>query len=335
MSKIQRFKPSAKGGVFPAQRLVAILIHSGFQVLSLSVSTVFEMANLAVGKDVYRIVLFSESGGLVRSSLGFSIQSERLPKRLPEADTIVSTGNNGFLPAGETVVRFLRNSAGLNRRIAATCTGAVSLAQAGLLDGRRATTHWYYADQLRREFPKVRVEEDRIFIEDGDIWTSAGMTAGIDLAIALVERDLGREIAQKVAKTMVVYHRRAGGQSQHSVMLDLTPKSDRIQSAVVYAKENLHKVRSVEDLAAAASLSLRQFNRLFRSETGTSPAKAVERLRIEAARLAMEAGKHSLDEIAEQTGFADRERMRRAFIRNMGVSPQAVRRATRSQLVSL
>jgi transcriptional regulator GlxA family with amidase domain len=203
------------------------------------------------------------------------------------------------------------------------------LAQAGILDGRRVTTHWGYARELQSRFPKVKVDEDRIFVIDGPVWTSAGMTAGIDLALAMVERDLGVEIARAVAKKMVVYHRRAGGQSQFSTLLELEPKSDRIQSAVSYARRNLQTALSVEQLAEVANLSPRQFSRAFRAETGQSPAKAVENLRVEAARLLMEQGQLPIDTVARETGFADRERMRRAFLRAFGQPPQAIRRAGR------
>jgi transcriptional regulator GlxA family with amidase domain len=219
--------------------------------------------------------------------------------------------------------------------VAGTCTAAQFLAEAGLLKGRRATTHWFFAEEFRRRHPDVTIEEDRIFIEDGPIWTSAGMTAGLDLAIALVEKDLGPEVARMVARKMVVYHRRAGGQSQHSVLLELSPKSDRIQRALTFAKANLKRILSVDQFAEAASLSLRQFNRLFRKETGSSPAQALERLRAEAARLMMESGSHSMDEIAQETGFGQRERMRRAFLRVFGQSPLAMRRITRAQVVSI
>src|SRR5450756_428232 len=250
---MQPFRPSRQKTADGPAREIAIVIHPGFQILSLAISTVFELANETSGKTVYRVVLHSESGGLVRTSLGFSIQSERLPKRIRNTDTIVAIGNNEFRPASETLVRFLRVNAPAAQRVVSTCTGALFLAQAGLLNGRRATTHWYYAEQFRRQFPEVSVEEDRIFIEDGPVWTSTGMTAAIDLAIALVEKDLGAEIARVVAKKMVVYHRRAGGQSQHSALLDLDPKSDRIQRAIFFAKENLQKGLSVENLANAAS----------------------------------------------------------------------------------
>jgi transcriptional regulator GlxA family with amidase domain len=177
----------------------------------------------------------------------------------------------------------------------------------------------------------VTVEEDRIFIVDGAIWTSAGMTAGIDLALAMVEQDLGAEIARAVARQLVVYHRRAGGQSQFSALLELEPKSDRIQSALDYAKRHLDEPLTVKRLAEAAHLSPRQFSRVFRAETGRSPAKAIETLRVEAARLMMEQSRHPIEVIARQTGFAERDRMRRAFLRAFGQPPQAIRRNTRAE----
>jgi transcriptional regulator GlxA family with amidase domain len=223
---------------------------------------------------------------------------------------------------------------GRYRRVAATCTGAFILAEAGLLDGRHATTHWYHARDLQARYPKIKVEEDRIFIVDGPVWTSAGMTAGIDLALAMVEKDLGADVARAVARKLVVYHRRAGGQSQFSALLELEPKSDRIQNALAYAKGNLASLLTVHELAKAAHLSPRQFSRAFRSETGQSPAKAVENLRVEAARLMMEQSQHPIDIIARQTGFADRDRMRRAFLRAFGQPPQAIRRNARVEAVA-
>ena len=237
-------------------------------------------------------------------------------------------------PMTPGLIEFARHSLQTARRLAAPCTGAFILAESGLLDGRRATTHWFFARQLRERFPAVRVEEDRIFIVDGTVWTSAGMTASIDLALAMVEKDHGQDVARSVARKLVVYHRRAGGQSQFSALLELDPKSDRIQKSVNYAKANLRSVLSVEELADAAGLSARQFSRAFRSETGQSPAKAVENLRVEAARLLMEQGRHSMDVIAEETGFADSDRMRRAFLRTLGQPPQTIRRNARESAMA-
>jgi transcriptional regulator GlxA family with amidase domain len=200
------------------------------------------------------------------------------------------------------------------------------LAAAGVLDGRRATTHWSAARTLQRRYPAIKVEEDRIFITDDKVWTSAGMTACIDLSLAMVEADLGFELSKSIAQKMVVYHRRTGGQSQFSAMLELESKSDRIQHALDYAKRNLRKALSVGELAEVANLSSRQFSRTFRAETGQSPAKAIESLRLEAAKSLVEESRHAIDVVARETGFADPERMRRAFIRKFGHPPQTFRR---------
>jgi transcriptional regulator GlxA family with amidase domain len=174
-----------------------------------------------------------------------------------------------------------------------------------------------------------RVEMDRIFIADGPVWTSAGMTAGIDLALGLIERDMGQEVARATARTLVVHHRRAGGQSQHSAMLELDAKSDRIQTALAFARKNLREQLTVEQLAEAARLSPRQFSRIFKAETGQSPARAIQNLRLEAARFMLEQGRLPVGEIARETGFGDWERMRRSFRRTFGQTPQAIRNASR------
>jgi len=221
---------------------------------------------------------------------------------------------------------FVKHALKTSRRVAAPCTGAFVLAEAGALDGRLATTHWRFAGDLKRRFPKVAVEEDQIFIVDGSIWTSAGMAATIDMALAMIENDHGKDVSRTVARKLVVYHRRAGGQSQLSALLELEPKSDRIQKAIDYANANLRNALSVEELAQVASLSPRQFSRAFTAETGQSPGKAIEHLRVEAARLMIEQGRHSMDVIANEVGFCDRDRMRHAFLRTLGQPPQAVRR---------
>jgi transcriptional regulator GlxA family with amidase domain len=312
-------------------QLIGFIVFPGFQVMSCAAMSVFEFANREMGEPVYDVRLLSETGGSVRSSIGFSVETELLDGR--SFDTVVVGGNHtGALTP--RVIKFLRRGLQRYRRIAATCVGAFVLAEAGLLDGRRATTHWDRARELQARFPKVKVEDDRIFIIDGPVWTSAGMTAGIDLALALVEKDLGADVARAVAKKLVVYHRRAGGQKQFSALLELEPKSDRIQSALAYAKSNLDTPLTVEQLAEAAHLSPRQFSRAFRAETGQSPAKAVENLRVEAARLMMEQSRHPIDVIAQQTGFADRDRMRRAFLRTLGQPPQVIRRNARAEVAA-
>jgi len=303
---------------------IGFIVFPGFQVMGCAIMSVFEFANREMGKPIYDVRLLSETGGSVPASIGISVETE--PFDETNFDTLIIGGNAVIKPSTPGLIKFLREALGRCRRVAATCKGAFMLAEAGLLDGRRATTHWNRARELRAMFPKVRVEEDRIFIADGPIWTSAGMTAGIDLALALIEKDLGADVARAVARNLVVYHRRAGGQSQFSALLELEPKSDRVQKALDHARRNLKSTLSVQELAEVAALSPRQFSRAFRAETGQSPAKAVEHLRVESARVLMEQASHSLDTIAAETGFGDRERMRRAFLRTLGQSPQTIKR---------
>jgi transcriptional regulator GlxA family with amidase domain len=308
---------------------IGFIVLPGFQMMSMASLSIFELANEEMDEPVYDLHLLSEAGGLIRSSIGVNVMTEPLDGR--SFDTVIVGGS--ALPGASTpgVIKFLQRALRRSRRVASTCTGAFVLAEAGLLDGRRATTHWNAARELQARFPNVKVEEDRIFIVDGPVWTSAGMTAGIDLVLAMIEKDLGADLARAVARKLVVYHRRAGGQSQFSALLELEPKSDRIQSALAYAKRNLDKPLTVGQLAAAVHLSPRQFSRAFRAETGQSPAKAVENLRIEAARLSMERSRHPIDVIARQTGFADRDRMRRAFLRAFEQPPQVIRRNARAE----
>lgn len=307
---------------------IGFIVFPRFQVMSFSAISAFEFANLTAGETLYDLHFLSEQGGPVRSSAGMKVETE--PFDIPAFDTVIVGGGTEVEPGSPALHAFLREALTTTRRVASICTAAFILAEAGLLDGRRATTHWAFARDLQKRFPKVKTEEDRIFKIDGPVWTSAGMTAGIDLALAMIEKDHGADLARLVAKKLVVYHRRSGGQSQFSALLELEPKSDRIQAALAYARRNLRQPLSVEELAEAAHLSPRQFSRAFRSETGQSPAKAVENLRVEAARLMMEQSRHPIDIVADETGFADRERMRRAFLRAFGQPPQAIRRNARA-----
>jgi len=284
------------------------------------------------GEPFYEVENFSVAGGEVRASVGLSVATRALDAG-SKADTWIFTGVIQPLirPTAPAELAFARRVSPRARRIAAICTGSFVLAEAGLLSGRRATTHWAYARDMQRLYPDIHVEDDRIYIIDGPVWTSAGMTAGIDLALAMVEKDLGAEIARSVAHRLVMHQRRSGGQSQHSELLDLAPKSDRIQRALDYARKNLHQVLTVDDLAESANLSPRQFSRVFTAETGQSPAKAIEGLRLEAARLMIEQSRHPLEVVARETGFHDRRHMREAFMRGFGLPPQAVRREVRER----
>ncbi|ANI84301.1 GlxA family transcriptional regulator [Kosakonia oryzae] len=305
---------------------IGLIIADHFQMLAISTLTVFEFANMATGKDFYQPVVYSEFGGTVRSSSGIGVDSLPLSDDTQVDSWLVA----GVLtpveePASAGIVHFLQTTALQARRIAGVCTGAFVLAQAGLLDKKRATTHWAHARSLLQLHPDIQLEDDRIFIIDDRIWTSAGMTAGLDMALGMVEKDLGAEIARAVAHNLVMNQRRSGGQTQHSEMLALAPRSDRLQSALEYARSNLSKALTVELLADAVHLSARQLSRLFRQETGKSPAKAIEGLRLEAARLMIEQSRLSLDAIARESGFRDRRHMREVFIRGYGIPPQSLR----------
>jgi transcriptional regulator GlxA family with amidase domain len=310
---------------------VAFVVFEGFQSMALAAMPVFEYANFSAGEALYDVRVLSEDGRSLRASGGLNVGTEAFGERL--FDTVIVVGGDTILEqAPEGVLDYLRASARTARRTASICSGAFVMAQAGLLEGRRATTHWAYARQLQERFPSIKVEADRIYVIDGAIWTSAGMTAGIDLALAMVEKDHGAELARAVAQKLVMYHRRAGGQSQHSALLELAPKSDRIQTVLTFAREHLAQTLSVEQLAQEARLSPRQFSRAFRAETGQSPAKAIENLRLEAARQLLERGRLSLDQIAVETGFLDPRRMREAFLRAFGQPPQVIRRNARSEV---
>jgi transcriptional regulator GlxA family with amidase domain len=311
---------------------ITFVIYPGYSAMALATVSVFETANMVAGETVYDLRFVAETGGAVSTSSGLRLECE--PFSDEAGDTLVIGGATFLQPSTPAMIDFVRAGARIYRRVAAICTGAFVLAEAGLLDGRRATTHWLHARELQKRFPSAKVDEDRIFVNDGPIWTSAGMAAGVDLALALVENDFGAQLAKSVARKLVLYHRRGGGQSQFSTLLELAPKSDRIQMALTFARENLHTPLTVPQLAEAAHLSPRQFSRAFRAETGQSPAKAIENLRVETARALMEESRHPIDVVARQTGFSNRDQMRRAFLRAFGQPPQVLRRHLRTEAVS-
>jgi transcriptional regulator GlxA family with amidase domain len=320
-----------------AEKEIAFFVYPGFQIQDLSGPlSVFEVAGTSFDGAPYRCDVVSLGGGLVASSSGLKVMTQKI--RQAPYDTLIVMG--GSIPADPALLPSLPEqldsciSKGI-RRIASVCTGAFILAHAGLLNGRVATTHWKYATRLQKEFPKIKVDSDRIFTKDGGIWTSAGVTAGIDLALALVEEDLGSEVARSVARTLIVYYRRPGNQSQFSAMADMEPESDRIRRVLSYMRENLTQAMPTEQLATVACLSPRQFGRAFLAETGETPAKAVERLRVEAARQRVERGLEPIELIARSVGFVDPERMRRAFIRVTGHPPQSIRRMAAGEVNSL
>ena len=305
------------------------MIFPDFQLLDAAGPiAAFEIATHAPANP-YRLRVVGVEAGLVRSSSGISMPAEAL-SRLRDADTLIVAGGQGTraMMTSTALIVALKRLLPRVRRMASVCSGAFLLAAAGLLDGKHATTHWRQAPRLARLFPKVQVEPDRIHVREGKIWTSAGVTAGIDLALAMIGEDLGEDVATAVAREMVVYAKRPGGQTQHSALLDLESESDRFAKLNAWIREHLSEDLSVERLAREAAMSERNFARAYVEETGVTPAKAVERLRADAARAALEGG-GQIQEIAAKTGFGDPERMRRAFIRLYGAPPAALRRTLR------
>ncbi len=308
---------------------VALLVYDGFQILDATgPAAVFEMAG-RVGAP-YGLVLASISGAPTRSSGGIVVETETWTGSA-SADTLIVPGAGHLRgpTSDDAFLRGIRGAVAEGRRVASVCTGAFLLAAAGVLDGRRAATHWMAVPDLKREHPAVDVDGESIFVEDRGVWTSAGMTAGIDLALAMVGRDHGEDAARKVAQMLVVYHRRPGAQSQHSALLDLVTPDNRFAPILAWARARLAEPLSVERLAEEAHLSVRQFTRAFTEVTGVPPAKAIERLRFEAARAAIEAGEGSMELVARRSGFGNAERMRRTFVKLSGLPPVSVKSAAR------
>ena len=309
-------------------RRLALVIFPDFQLLDAAGPiTAFEVAE-RYRPGSYDLVVMAPGGGNIRSSSGVAVAAAPLDDG--PFDTVMIAGGNGTrtMPQLAAIVTWLR---GVEvRRATSVCTGAYVLAEAGLLDGRRATTHWGRTDDFARRYPKVKLDADRIFIRDGEVWTSAGITAGIDLALALIADDLGEAVARATAQELVVYHRRPGGQSQFSALLDIERPDGRFASLLDWVRERLAEPLGVERLADQTGMSPRNFARAFRAETGITPAKAIEQLRLEAARNRVESTAESIDQVALLTGFQDPERMRRAFIRAFGQPPQALRRTAKA-----
>ena len=308
-------------------RAVAIVIFPGFQLLDVAGPTAaFEIAE-RYRAGSYDLALMAPGGGEIESSSGLKLSAE--PLLDGPFDTVIVSGGDIIrsMPALKDILSWLKHVT--TRRTASVCSGAYILAEAGLLDGRRATTHWGNSDDFARRYPRIRLDAERIFIRDGDVWTSAGISAGIDLALALIEDDLGSEIARRTAQQLVMHQRRPGGQSQFSALVELGGRTGRFVELVEWMRANLAERLTVECLAGRAAMSPRNFARAFAAETGITPAKAVERLRLEIARRAVEADHAPLEHIAEATGFGELSRMRRAFLRNFGQPPQALRRLAR------
>ena len=307
---------------------IGLVVFPRFDLLAFSAITALQVANRVLGEPFYEMKLLSEHGGPVMAGAGFRVETEAFGDAV--FDTVLLASGLEADIGSPALFTFIRSAVGTARRLVAPCTGAFLLAEAGLLDGRRATTHWRFVDELQRRFAKVKVERDQIFVVDGPLWTSAGMAATLDLSLAMIEQDHGVAASREVARRLVIYHRRAAAQPQISALLELEPKSDRIRKVLDHARAHLTDPLTVEDLADVAGLSPRQFSRAFSAETGHSPARAVEQLRVEAARVLLEQGRLQMDVIAREVGLVDRERMRRAFVRILGQPPRTVRQALRT-----
>jgi transcriptional regulator GlxA family with amidase domain len=323
MPKNPRFTPS------PPRR-VEILAFENVQLLDVAGPLqVFASANdlaRATGRsNPYEPVVVADRP-LVTASAGLGLTTRELPTTSLPLDTLIVAGGFGVYPACENaaLVDWLRARAATARRVASVCSGAFLLATAGLLDGRRAVTHWGRCAEFARRFPAVHLEPDPIFIQDGNVWTSAGITAGIDLALALAEGDLGRALALAVARQLVVFLKRPGGQAQFSNTLALQDGGARFERLHAWIADHLGGDLSVASLADASGMSERSFIRHYRQATGMTPARAVEQVRVEAARHLLELGR-PVKRIASQCGFGSEETMRRSFLRLLGTTPQAYR----------
>ncbi|MBT8412817.1 MAG: GlxA family transcriptional regulator [Boseongicola sp.] len=282
---------------------------------------------LPEGPAPYDVTVVAAKAGPVGTTSGLTIDAQMAfadaMNDITEIDTLIVSGGHGTTSALENqqLLDYVRTASQRARRIVSICTGAMILAEAGLLDGKRASTHWWWCPILAERYPKVTVDRDAIFVRDGNVWTSAGVTAGMDLALALVEMDWGHDIALHVARYNVMYMMRPGGQSQFSAHLVAQKAEDpAINAALDYILNNPAEPLTVTGLAAMAGLSERTFARRFKDETGVTPAAYVETARVQVARVSLEATEQSIDQVALQSGFLSAERMRRAFQRHLGVS---------------
>jgi transcriptional regulator GlxA family with amidase domain len=311
--------------------MIGVLVFPDFQLMDAAGPiSVFEIARY-YAKCQLPIRAIAAKPGPVRSSSGAEMLAHKFGS--PGAiTTLIVAGGRGVEAAArdKCTMRFVQAVAKRGVRVASVCSGTFVLAEAGLLDGKRATTHWQRTRQFLATYPKVKLEPDQIFVRDGNIWSSAGITAGIDLALAMVAEDYGDAVVERTARQLVLYHRRSGGQSQFSSLLELKAPTGRFGPLLTWARENLDSRLTVEDLAERAGMSARHFTRAFIAETGATPSKAIERLRIEVARSRVQSSSEAIERVAETTGFRDPERMRRAFIRAFGQPPQSLRRAARS-----
>jgi len=308
-------------------RTVLFVVYPQIKLLDLSGPLqVFSDTLLGDSKHAYRTFVASVDGGLVKTDTGLSLKSESLTDwKRRRIDTLIIVGGPGVFDAinNPQLVSIITRLAAKSRRVASVCVGAFLLATAGLLEGRRATTHWESASKLATDFDDIQVEVNPIYIKDDNLWTCAGVTAGIDLALAMLSEDHGRKVALGVARSLVTFLVRPGGQSQFSETLERqsSDSNAKFDSLHHWIQANLDTDLRVENLASQANMSPRNFSRIYSNDTGQTPAKAVEAIRVEAAKCLLEEGKLSVNAVAQRCGFGDDERMRRSFLRILKIPP--------------
>jgi transcriptional regulator GlxA family with amidase domain len=302
-----------------AFRNVEILDVTGpLEVFALASSTLQTQG----GGCGYEVEILAEQAGEVRTSSGLRLVADASWQDRNSADTLLVAGGPGVDSVPVDLVEWLKKTAPQVRRIGSICTGAFILARTGLLNGRRATTHWSAAEKLRQEYPSVQVEQDAIYTRDKNIYTSAGITAGMDLALAMVEEDYGRELALYLSRILVLYYKRPGGQSQFSTILRIQSKDEGpLTPLLVWVRERFRGELTVQILAEQAAMSLRNFARVFVRETGMTPARYVEMVRLEEAVRLLEGSGFALEAVARECGFVSADNLRRSFQRHFGVSP--------------
>jgi transcriptional regulator GlxA family with amidase domain len=317
--------------ILPGPRRVEILAFPRVQLLDVAgplqvFATANDLAQEAGEPPPYAPHVVAPQAGPVVTSAGLPLLAEALSSGRQGPDTLLVAGGFGVheVAGDQRVLRWIVRRAGQARRTASVCSGAYALAAAGLLDGRRVTTHRRHCAELARRYPSLQVETDPIFVHDGEVWTSAGVTAGIDLALAFVEADCGRARSLAVARRLVVFARRPGGQAQFSAGLALAAEPD-FDALNAWMADNLHHDLSVPRLADRAGMSERSFARRYRAATGITPSRAVERLRVEAAREALGVTRRSIKDVARRCGFGSEETMRRSFLRILAVAPRDYR----------
>jgi transcriptional regulator GlxA family with amidase domain len=315
-------------------RRVQILAFPDVQILDVTgPSEVFAIAERMRGGGAYSIELIAPHAGPLETSGSLQMLAQRgIDQCTQELDTLLVAGGLGVAEAlkDEHLIEWVRQAARRSRRVTSVCTGAFLLGKAGLLEGRRATTHWSACRRLAREHPTVEVEMDSIFVRDGNVFTSAGITAGIDLALALVEEDLGSELALQVARMLVLFMRRPGGQAQFSNALSGQAAQDRgLRDLQAWIVDHLDEDLSVPALAERVFMSPRNFARVFACQTGQTPGRYVESLRLERARTLLQSGQSTIEGVAHSCGFTTVETLRRSFSRRLGVSPGEYRQRFR------